>query len=212
MSANEGVRAFLEGRLTTGGLAVTLKPREVGSAHDAVRVLLSHIDPNPEREGVQDTPARVVKAWAFWTSGYAMNAGEILKVFEDGADGCDQMVVRKNIPLYSTCEHHLASIFGTCTIAYIPRGKIVGLSKLDRLVQMYSRRLQVQERMTNQLADALTQHLDPLGVGVWISARHMCIESRGVQNADSSTVTTALRGAILHEPAARAEFLALCRS
>lgn len=177
-----------------------------------IRDLLLLIGENPDREGLLETPRRVLKAWEFWTQGYNMNAGSILKVFEDGADGCDQMVVRKNIPLYSKCEHHLADIIGTATIAYIPRGKIVGLSKLDRLVIMYSRRLQVQERMTNQIADALDQHLNPIGVGVWISARHMCVESRGVQHADSTTITTALRGAMLHEHDARAEFLAMCRN
>ncbi len=177
-----------------------------------IRDLLELIGENPNREGLQETPRRVLKAWEFWTQGYNMNAGSILKVFEDGAEGCDQMVVRKNIPLYSKCEHHLADIIGTATVAYIPRGKVVGLSKLDRLVIMYSRRLQVQERMTNQIADALDQHLNPIGVGVWISARHMCVESRGVQHADSTTITTALRGAILNEPAARAEFLAICRN
>lgn len=176
-----------------------------------IRDLLLHLGENPDREGLQETPRRVMKAWEFWTQGYNMNAGSILKVFEDGAEGCDQMVVRKNIPLYSKCEHHLADIIGTATVAYIPRGKVVGLSKLDRLVIMYSRRLQVQERMTNQIADAIHQHLDPIGVGVWISARHMCVESRGVQHSDSTTITTALRGAMLNEPAARSEFLALCR-
>lgn len=176
-----------------------------------IRDLLLHLGENPDREGLQETPRRVMKAWEFWTQGYNMNAGSILKVFEDGAEGCDQMVVRKNIPLYSKCENHLADIIGTATVAYIPRGKVVGLSKLDRLVIMYSRRLQVQERMTNQIADAIHQHLDPIGVGVWISARHMCVESRGVQHADSTTITTALRGAMLNEPAARSEFLALCR-
>lgn len=176
-----------------------------------IRDLLVYIGENPDREGLQDTPARVLRAWSFWTRGYGMDAASILKVFEDGAEGCDQMVVRKNIPLYSKCEHHLADIIGIATVAYIPRGKIVGLSKLDRLVTMYARRLQVQERMCNQIADALQTHLNPIGVGVWISARHMCVESRGVQHADSTTITTALRGAMLDEPAARAEFLAMCR-
>jgi GTP cyclohydrolase I len=164
------------------------------------------------REGLRDTPARVVKAWKHWCGGYALNPKDILKVFTDGADGCDQMVVRKNIPIYSHCEHHLAPIIGRCTIAYIPNGSIVGLSKMDRLADMFARRLQVQERLTNQIADAMQEHLKPLGVGVWISARHMCVESRGVQNADSETVTTALRGALRDEPETRAEFLAACRS
>ena len=176
-----------------------------------IKDLLAFIGENPDREGLQETPRRVLKAWEFWTQGYKMDASSILKVFEDGAEGCDQMVVRKNIPLYSKCEHHLADIIGTATVAYIPRGKVVGLSKLDRLVTMFARRLQVQERLTNQIADAINDNLHPIGVGVWISARHMCVESRGVQHADSTTITTALRGAMLDEPAARSEFLALCR-
>lgn len=176
-----------------------------------IRDLLEYIGENPDREGLQETPARVLKAWQFWTSGYKLDPASVLKVFEDGAEGCDQMVVRKNIPLYSKCEHHLADIIGVATVAYIPRGKVVGLSKLDRLVDIYARRLQVQERMTNQIADALDKHLCPIGVGVWISARHMCVESRGVKHAESTTITTALRGAMLKEPETRSEFLALCR-
>lgn len=179
---------------------------------DIVKALLAHIGEDPEREGLRDTPERVLKAWAFWTSGYSLNAADILKTFEDGAAGCDQMVVRKNIPLYSKCEHHLADIMGTATVAYIPDARIVGLSKLDRLVSMFARRLQVQERLTNQIADAIADNLAPKGVGVWVQARHMCIESRGVQHADSTTITTALRGVMLTEPETRAEFLALCRS
>ena len=164
------------------------------------------------REGLRETPARVVKAWKHWTSGYHVNIPGLLKVFEDGAEGYDEMVVRKGIRIYSHCEHHLAPIIGECTIAYIPGGRVVGLSKLDRLADAFSRRLQVQERLTSQIADALMEHLNPLGVGVWINARHMCIESRGVSQHNSDTVTTALRGAIKEQPAARAEFLALCRS
>ena len=174
--------------------------------------LLEHFGEDPYREGLLQTPARFLKAWEFWTRGYQMNAASILKTFDDGAAGCDEMVVRKNIPLYSKCEHHLADIFGVVTVAYIPNGKIVGLSKLDRLVEMYARRLQVQERLTNQIADALVEHLAPVGVGVWVNARHMCIESRGVQNADSSTITSALRGAMRNDPAARAEFFAMVNS
>lgn len=177
-------------------------------ARAAAKDLLTAIGEH-DREGLRDTPARVAKAWEFWTSGYHLNAADILKTFDDGADGCDEMVVRKNIPLYSKCEHHLADIFGVATVAYIPRGKIVGLSKLDRLVDMYGRRLQVQERLTNQIADAIQTHLDPIGVGVWVSARHMCIESRGVRNADSTTITSALRGAIRTDASARAEFFAM---
>ncbi len=131
-----------------------------------------------------------------------------LKVFEDGAEHYDEMVTVKDIPIHSKCEHHMADIFGTCTIAYIPDGKIVGLSKLSRLANMYARRLQVQERMTVQIADALMEHLKPKGCGVVIKARHMCMESRGVEH-EAMTVTTALRGALREEPETRAEFLRL---
>jgi len=178
-------------------------------ATGGVHWLLQHVGENPYREGLAETPVRFLKAWEFWTSGYQKNAADILKTFDDGADGCDEMVARKNIPLYSKCEHHLADIFGRVTVAYIPNGRIVGLSKLDRLVDMYARRLQVQERLTNQIADALVKHLNPLGVGVWVSARHMCIESRGVRNGDSTTITSALRGAMRNDAAARAEFYAM---
>ena len=182
------------------------------SATDIITRLLEYVGEDPKREGLAETPARVLKAWDHWTSGYKKDAGAILKVFEEGAEGCDQMIVRKDIPIYSHCEHHLAAIIGRCTIAYIPNGKIAGLSKLDRLADMFARRLQVQERLTNQIADALVEHLNPLGVGVWISARHLCIESRGVASANSETITTALRGCIREQDAARAEFLALARS
>jgi len=170
------------------------------------------IGEDPKREGLRETPKRVVKAWRHWTSGYKVDIGGLLKTFEDGAENCDEMVVRKNIRIYSHCEHHLAPIIGHCTIAYIPNGRVVGLSKLDRLADAFARRLQVQERLTNQIADALVDHLNPLGVGVYINARHMCIESRGVAQHNSDTVTSALRGAIKDQPAARAEFLALARS
>lgn len=182
------------------------------SGDDIVVRLLQLVGENADREGLLETPARVVKAWKHWCSGYGKDPAKLLKVFEDGAEGCDQMVVRKDIPIYSHCEHHLAAIIGKCTIAYIPRGKVLGLSKLDRLADMFARRLQVQERLTNQIADALVQHLDPVGVGVWISARHLCVESRGVASANSETITTALRGCIRDQDAARAEFLALARS
>ena len=172
-----------------------------------VREGLFFLDPQWQREGLQETPERVAKAWEFWTSGYSMKASEILKVFEDGAEAYDQMVCVRDIPIYSKCEHHLADIFGTATIAYIPKGKIVGLSKLSRLADMFARRLQVQERMTQQIADALQKHLEPAGVGVVIKARHMCMESRGVRQQGHHTVTTALHGAIKDEPATRAEFL-----
>lgn len=176
-----------------------------------VELLKEVIGENPSRGGLLETPKRVVEAWKDWTAGYHMKAADILKVFEDGAEGCDEMVVVRNIPIYSHCEHHLAAIFGTATIGYLPNGKIVGLSKLNRLADMFARRLQVQERMTNQIADALMQHLGPLGCGVVVTARHMCMESRGVKQG-STTVTSALRGNFKADPTVRAEFLALAHN
>lgn len=163
------------------------------------------------REGLQETPKRVAKAFAHWFSGYHQDPAEILKVFEDGGENYDQMVVVKDIPIYSKCEHHMADIFGTATIAYIPDGKIVGLSKLSRVADIFARRLQVQERLTQQIADALNTHLRPKGVGVMIKARHMCMESRGICQQGHHTVTTALLGAMRTEPETRAEFMALAR-
>lgn len=173
--------------------------------------LLSAVEPGAKRmrQGLHDTPERFAKAWEFWTSGYKVDVGTLLKTFEDGADGYDTMVMVKDIPIYSKCEHHLADIFGTCSIAYIPDGKVVGLSKLSRLADAYGRRLQVQERMTVQIADALVKHLKPLGVGVVIRARHLCMESRGICQQGHQTVTSALRGVIKEEPSAREEFMRL---
>jgi len=176
-----------------------------------IQRLLQYMGEDVNREGLRETPARVAKAWRHWCSGYDKSPADVLKVFEDGAEGYDQMIVRKDIIIHSKCEHHLADIFGTCTVAYIPSGKIVGLSKIDRLVDIFARRLQVQERLTCQIADALMEHLQPLGVGVYINARHMCLESRGVGRANSETVTTALRGVIKESDAARAEFLAITK-
>lgn len=176
-----------------------------------IQELLYGLDPNPTREGLNETPERVAKAWQFWTKGYLENPLDILKVFEDGSEAYDEMVSVVDIPLYSHCEHHLAPIFGTATVAYIPNGRIVGLSKLSRLVDCYARRLQVQERLTTQIADALDEYLRPRGVGVYIKARHMCMESRGICQQGHHTVTTALRGVMKDDHRSRAEFLALTR-
>lgn len=175
-----------------------------------VEAMLFHTEPADElRPGLIETPARVAKAWAHWTSGYDKDPADVLKVFEDGAEGYDEMVVVKDIPIYSKCEHHLADIFGTATVAYIPNGRVVGLSKLSRVVNIYARRLQVQERMTAQIADALNNNLRPLGVGVLLRCRHMCMESRGICQQGHHTITSALRGALKDDASARAEFMAL---
>lgn len=184
---------------------------EDASAEDVAVRLLQWIGEDPSRGGLRETPARVMKAWKEWTSGHGVDPSPMLKTFEDGAEGSDEMVVVQDIPVYSHCEHHLAPFFGKATVAYIPNGKVVGLSKLARVVDVFSRRLQVQERLTNQIADCLQEALNPLGVGVTLQCRHMCMESRGIKAPGCSTVTTALRGAIKEQPQARAEFLSFVK-
>jgi len=181
------------------------------SAEDIPLRLLQFIGEDPERGGLQETPKRFLKAWQHYTSGYDQDPAEILKVFEDGAENYDEMVVVRDIPVYSHCEHHLAPFFGVAHIGYIPAGRIVGLSKLSRLVDVYARRLQVQERLTNQIADALVEHLQPLGVAVVLECRHMCMEARGIQRQGSATITSAMRGLMRENIATRAEFMELLR-
>lgn len=183
--------------------------RLVSDAHDSVRQMLVHIGEDVYREGLSETPSRVVKAWNTWFSGYDQDPATILKTFEDGAQGVDQMVVQTDIPIYSFCEHHIAPIFGVAHVAYVPNGRVVGLSKLNRLCDVFARRLQVQERLTTQIADALDENLSPLGVGVVLSCRHMCMESRGVHSHGVVTTTSSLRGVLRDEHDARAEFLNL---
>lgn len=175
------------------------------------RRLLRHLGEDPSRQGLLDTPQRVQKAWAHWTSGYASDPADILKVFEDGAEQVNELIVVRGIPVYSHCEHHLAPFFGTAAIGYTPNGKIVGLSKLTRLVDCFAKRLQVQERLTIQVAEALMDHVQPLSVGVVIRCRHMCMESRGIQTPGEETVTSALLGEMRTNLGLRSEFLALAR-
>lgn len=181
---------------------------EAGIEDHIVR-LLQYVGEDPTRGGLLETPRRVAKAWKFWCQGYEQDPASVLKVFEDGAEGVDEMVVVREIPFYTHCEHHLAPFFGTATIAYVPNGKVVGLSKLSRLLQVFARRLQVQERLTCQVADALMEHLQPKGAAVVIKARHLCMESRGVCQQGHHTVTSALRGVFKDEPDTRSEFLRL---
>lgn len=175
-----------------------------------LRTLENGGDHGELREGLVDTPKRVGKAWAHWCGGYAVDPAEVLRT-SFSAEHYDEMVLVRDIPLYSKCEHHLADIFGTACVAYIPgEGRVVGLSKLSRIVDCFARRLQMQERITVQIADAMQEHMKPLGVGVLIRARHMCMESRGICQQGHHTVTTALRGAMRDDPSTRAEFLAAC--
>jgi len=176
---------------------------------EVIRNLLRLIGEDPDREGLRETPERFLKALAEYTRGYAQKPEDVLKVFEDGAQSADEMVIVRDIPVYSLCEHHLAPFFGKAHIGYVPDSRILGLSKISRLVEVFSRRLQVQERLTNQIADALANHLQPLGVAVVIECRHMCMESRGVRHSGATTVTSALRGSIKNNPDTRKEFLSL---
>jgi GTP cyclohydrolase I len=175
------------------------------------RRLLVSLGEDPNRAGLVETPSRLVTAWKHWTSGYTQDPAELLKVFEDGAEEYNELIVIRGIPVYSHCEHHLAPFFGKATIGYVPNGKIVGLSKLTRLVNCFSRRLQVQERLTIQIANALMTHLEPKAAGVVIRCRHMCMESRGINTEGEETVTSAMLGELQPNLALRTEFLALAR-
>ena len=173
---------------------------------DAVVRLLEYIGEDPKRDGLLDTPRRVVKALAEMTAGYREEPAEILSTtFE--AD-CDEMVVVTDIPFHSMCEHHMMPFSGTATVAYIPGERVVGLSKIPRLVRCFARRLQLQERLTDQVAGAIMRHLNPIGAACVIRASHTCMHARGVQSG-GSMVTSALAGAFLDKPEARAEFMAL---
>jgi GTP cyclohydrolase I len=175
------------------------------------RRLLTSLGENPDRPGLLDTPSRMTKAWKHWTSGYHQDPAELLKAFEDGAEEYNELIVVKGIPVYSHCEHHLAPFFGSATVGYVPNGKIVGLSKLTRLVDCFAKRLQVQERLTSQIANALMTNLEPKAVGVVIRCRHMCMESRGIRTPGEETVTSAMLGELQPNLALRTEFLALAR-
>lgn len=182
------------------------------SASDIVTRLLQYIGEDPDREGLKETPKRFLKGWKEWSSGYQIKPEELLKTFDDGAEGVDEMVIVHNIPVVSKCEHHLADIQGIAHVGYVPQGKIVGLSKLARVVDAYSRRLQVQERLTTQIAEVIEKTLQPKGVAVIVRASHACMSSRGVKVHGSVTTTSAMRGVLLNKPEARAEFMALCQA
>lgn len=187
-----------------------MSDKEAFSEHDWRRLLTS-LGENPDRPGLHETPARVAKAWKHWTSGYGQDPVEVLKAFEDGAEEYNELIVVRGIPVYSHCEHHLAPFFGKATVGYLPNGKIVGLSKLTRLVDIFSKRLQVQERMTMQIANALMEVLEPKAVGVVVKCRHMCMESRGIRAIGEETITSTLLGELQPNLALRTEFLALAR-
>ncbi|NJL63033.1 MAG: GTP cyclohydrolase I FolE [Methylacidiphilales bacterium] len=176
----------------------------------AVRTLLIGLGENPDREGLKDTPKRVMQALQFLTKGYHQSLDELLNnaVFTEDAN---EMVLIRDIDIFSSCEHHILPIIGRAHVAYIPNGKVIGLSKIARLCEMYARRLQVQERLTLQIADALQGLLKPQGVAVVIEATHMCMVMRGIQKPGSWTVTSAMRGVFSEDARTREEFMNLIR-
>ena len=175
---------------------------------EIIRNLLVNIGENPSRPELLKTPARVAKFWQHVSQGYKVDVLEMLKeslVYED----YNQMIIVKDIDFFSLCEHHLVPFFGKAHVAYIPNGKIIGFSKIPRVITAFSQRLQIQERLTQQIADALNEALEPKGVGVIIEARHLCMQMRGVEKQNSNITTSVMLGELHDEPQARAEFLKL---
>lgn len=187
----------------------SLNQKEVTEAQSLVQSLIRYIGDDPDREGLFDTPKRVVKSWKEIFGGYKMDPAKVLgTTFEK--NGYEQMVICKDIELFSTCEHHMIPFFGKAHIGYVPGDRVVGLSKLARLVEVYSRRLQIQEKLTQQIANTLNEVLKPKGVMVVIEAKHMCMCSRGVQKQHSSMVTSAMIG-VFNDQGSRTEFMGLIR-
>jgi GTP cyclohydrolase IA len=179
------------------------------STQELYREVLKRIGEDPERDGLLSTPARVEKSMSFLTRGYEQDATEILRGAMFDVD-YDEMVIVKDVEMYSLCEHHMLPFFGRVHVAYIPNGKVIGLSKIPRLIDVFARRLQVQERLTRQVADAIQEAIEPRGVGVVIEARHLCMMMRGVEKQQSTTVTSAMVGCFRDQPT-RGEFLSLVR-
>ncbi|MDX1295598.1 MAG: GTP cyclohydrolase I FolE [Sulfurimonadaceae bacterium] len=188
-----------------------MKTEEQSAFEEAVKTMIKSVGEDPDREGLLKTPERVFKAFQFMYGGYEEDAEEILKsaLFTTSND---EMVLIKDIEFYSTCEHHLLPIIGRAHVAYIPDGKVVGLSKIPRVVNVFSRRMQIQEQLTEQIADAIMQTIDPKGVAVVIQARHMCMEMRGVEKINSTTTSSALRGLFKRDEKTRMEFFNLINS
>jgi GTP cyclohydrolase IA len=178
--------------------------------HELIRQLLAELGEDPTREGLVRTPKRVEKSLAFLTSGYRANIDEVLNDALFTVD-YNEMVIVKDIDFYSLCEHHLLPFFGKCHIAYIPKTRVIGLSKIPRLVDVFARRLQIQERMTNQIAETIREKIDPLGVAVVCEGTHLCMSMRGVEKQNSCAVTSAMLGAFQDNARTRMEFLELIR-
>jgi GTP cyclohydrolase I len=180
------------------------------STENLYRELLTRLGEDPTRDGLLDTPKRLAKSMAFLTHGYTMDASEVLHNALFDVD-YDEMVIVKDIEFFSMCEHHLLPFFGRAHIAYVPNGKVIGLSKIPRLVDMFARRLQVQERLTRQIADAIEEAIHPQGVAIILEAQHLCMMMRGVEKQHSSTTTSAMLGVFKSQLQTRNEFLSLVR-
>lgn len=185
----------------------TGKPTQA-EAEDAVRTLIRWAGDDPDREGLLDTPRRVVKSYREFFSGYAIDPAHVLTRTFSETDGYDEMIVLKDIRFESHCEHHMAPIIGRAHIAYLPRKRVVGISKLARLLECYAKRLQIQEKLTAQIANTLNEELQPRGVAVVIDASHQCMTTRGVHKAGTTMVTSRMLGAFRTDPSTRREFLA----
>ncbi len=188
-----------------------MSEKKIEEFENAVKSMMLHIGEDPNREGLLETPKRVRKAYEFIYSGYKEDPIEILnKALFTSSN--DEMVLIKDIEFYSTCEHHLLPIIGQVHVAYIPNGKVVGLSKIPRVVNVFARRMQIQEQLTEQIADAIMEAIGPKGVAVVIQARHMCMEMRGVEKINSTTTSSAIRGLFKKDEKTRAEFFSLINS
>lgn len=181
-------------------------------AEDAVRTLLAWSGDDPQREGLIDTPTRVVKAYKEYFAGYGQNAGDILDTTFSEVAGYDDMVMLRDIPFASHCEHHVAPFYGRVHVAYLPNGSVVGISKIARIVDMFARRLQIQEAMTAQIASAIGEHLNPRGVAVLIEAVHTCMAVRGVEKPNVATITTQFTGEFKSNPVLQARFMEVSRA
>jgi GTP cyclohydrolase I len=200
-------------------LSLVKEPRRIGKerptrpeAEDAIRTLLRWAGDDPEREGLRDTPSRVAAAFEEWFSGYGADPEDILKRTFEETDGYDEMVLLKDIRFESHCEHHMAPIIGKAHVAYLPDRRVVGISKLARLVEAYAKRLQIQEKMTAQIANTIDEVLQPKGVAVVIAAAHQCMTTRGVHKSGVVMVTSRMLGAFRDNPSTRREFLAMVGS
>ena len=186
------------------------KPEQGDPIPELISSLLAELGEDPDRDGLKATPERVSRALRELTDGYGTRPQDVIAgaVFEQDYD---EMVVVKDIPFYSLCEHHMLPFFGSCHVGYLPKGRVIGLSKIPRLIDVFAHRLQVQERMTKEIAEALNAAVDPRGVGIVVEARHLCMEMRGVQKPGGHMMTSCMLGTFRKDPRTRAEFMALVK-